>query len=275
MAGDWIKFEHATSDKPEVFRMAEILGIDPDAVTGKLIRFWAWCDQQTVDGSSLGISDSVIDRVTHQPGFSAALREVSWLQARSGSLAIPNFDRHNGQTAKARAVENRKKANQRERGKCPENVPIAPGQNEGQKPGPEKRREEKSNTETIPPPNPPPPATAEDCKDPRHYAVTSRWGTLYAGAFGCDYAFDGRDAMALKRLLSRCKDDAEALLTVAVQAWERSKQDRFAKQCKEAATLHGLCTRYNDIRAELKTPLQGQFGTVIKDNDGSVRTRKF
>lgn len=116
MAGDWIKFEHATPDKPEIFRMAAILQIDPDAVLGKLARFWCWCDQQTVDGNSLGISESVIDRVTHQPGFSAALREVDWLQARSGSLAIPHFDRHNGHSAKARASASRKKARQRDKG---------------------------------------------------------------------------------------------------------------------------------------------------------------
>ena len=32
MAGDWLKLEVATSDKPEVWQMAESLGIDPDAV---------------------------------------------------------------------------------------------------------------------------------------------------------------------------------------------------------------------------------------------------
>ncbi len=117
MAGDWIKFEHSTPDKPEVFRMSTILNIDPDAVIGKLARFWCWCDQQTIDGNSLGIDETVIDRVTHQPGFSAALREVAWLQARSGSLAIPHFDRHNGHSAKARALAARKKAVQRDKGK--------------------------------------------------------------------------------------------------------------------------------------------------------------
>lgn len=117
MAGDWIKFEHATPDKPEVFRMSSILKIDPDAVIGKLARFWCWCDQQTVDGNSLGIDDTVIDRVTHQPGFSAALREVAWLQARSGSLAIPHFDRHNGHSAKARALAHKRQLSLRERDK--------------------------------------------------------------------------------------------------------------------------------------------------------------
>ncbi len=140
MAGDWIKFEHATPDKPEVFRMAEILQIEPDAVVGKLVRLWTWCDQQTLDGNSLGVSEAIIDRLTHQPGFSAALREVSWLQARSGSLAIPNFSRHNGQTAKVRALDNRKKAKNREKPVLSQDFPDLIGTKEGTRE--EKRREE-------------------------------------------------------------------------------------------------------------------------------------
>ena len=41
MAGDWIKIEENTPDKPEVHKMASILGIDPDAVVGKLVRVWS------------------------------------------------------------------------------------------------------------------------------------------------------------------------------------------------------------------------------------------
>ncbi|EPO1283207.1 hypothetical protein ACT6KQ_004267, partial [Shigella flexneri] len=46
MASNWIKLEVITPDKPEIFRLAEILNIDPDAALGKVIRFWAWADQQ-------------------------------------------------------------------------------------------------------------------------------------------------------------------------------------------------------------------------------------
>ena len=142
MAGDWIKVEHALPDKPEVFRMAEVLSIDPDAVVGKLVRFWSWCDQQTISGNALGVTDSFIDRLTHQPGFSDALRKVDWLLARSGSLAVPHFDRHNGHTAKARAVTNRRVANHRNNGggnaECVTDVTGAALQ----KPLPEKRRED-------------------------------------------------------------------------------------------------------------------------------------
>lgn len=113
MAGDWIKIEHTLPDKPEVSRIAEILGIDPDAVIGKLVRFWLWCDQQSVSGNSLGITKSHLDRLVYQPGFSDALIKVDWLLARSGSLEVPRFDRHNGQTAKARSESARRMAKKR------------------------------------------------------------------------------------------------------------------------------------------------------------------
>ncbi|TMW21102.1 DUF1627 domain-containing protein [Escherichia coli] len=52
MASNWIKLEVITPDKPEIFRLAEILNIDPDAALGKVIRFWAWADQQMIDGTT-------------------------------------------------------------------------------------------------------------------------------------------------------------------------------------------------------------------------------
>ena len=48
MAGEWIKIERSTMDKPEILRVARILGIDKDAVLGKLIRLWAWFDAVSV-----------------------------------------------------------------------------------------------------------------------------------------------------------------------------------------------------------------------------------
>jgi hypothetical protein len=103
MAGDWIKVQHALPDKPEVVQMASLLGIDQDSVTGKLIRLWIWADQQTTDGNALTVTDSFLDRVTFAPGFGTALRTVGWLTGEDGELCLPNFDRHNGTTAKTRA----------------------------------------------------------------------------------------------------------------------------------------------------------------------------
>ena len=136
MAGDWIKIEHVTPDKPEVVRMAQQLDIDQDAVVGKLIRLWIWADQQTTDGNALSVTDSFIDRCTFATGFAQALRDVGWLGGDGSELSLPNFGRHNGKTAKTRALTNKRVSEKRKRN--------AASVTEGdQKALPEKRREEK------------------------------------------------------------------------------------------------------------------------------------
>ncbi|EJA4364998.1 hypothetical protein MVR39_002755 [Escherichia coli] len=110
MASNWIKLEVITPDKPEIFRLAEILNIDPDAALGKVIRFWAWADQQMIDGNAdcnaRGVTKSAIDRITFMAGFADALIQVGWLVENDGGLSLPNFERHNGKSSKKRAVTN-------------------------------------------------------------------------------------------------------------------------------------------------------------------------
>ena len=110
MAGDWIKFEHATPDKPEVAMIAEDLSIDPDAVTGKLIRLWVWADQQTINGNAPSVPLAFLDRLVFCPGFCKALQKVGWIQLDEGRVNFPNFGIHNGSSAKKRALTARRKA---------------------------------------------------------------------------------------------------------------------------------------------------------------------
>ena len=104
MAGDWVKLETVTPDKPEVHAMAELLGIDPDAVLGKLVRVWIWADQQTENGDAPSVTRTLLDRVTCTTGFTDALLSVSWLSEKDGVFSFSNFDRHNGKPAKTRAL---------------------------------------------------------------------------------------------------------------------------------------------------------------------------
>lgn len=113
MAGDWIKVETITPDKPEIFQIAEHLGIDPDAVTGKLIRIWIWADQQTTDGNARGVTRLLLDRISGVSGFADAVEKVGWIADTGDGLAFVNFDRHNGQTAKKRALTNKRVARHR------------------------------------------------------------------------------------------------------------------------------------------------------------------
>lgn len=132
----WIKLEHTTPDKPEFVRMAARLRMDQDSIVGKAIRFWVYCDQHGIAGDAMPITEKFIDKLVGKRGFAAALREVGWLDGNDGNLFVTNYERHNGQTAKSRAMANQRKDRQREKCHAP-NVTFA-----GHKRGPEEEEEE-------------------------------------------------------------------------------------------------------------------------------------
>lgn len=137
MAGDWIKFEVSTPDKPEVWQIAEALELDPDAVVGKLLRVWCWFDTQTENGNAPSVTKKLLDREVGVTGFCDCMVSVGWMIENDG-IYLPNFDRHNGQSGKSRALGAKRQAARRkslgaESRKCTDKVT--------QEPLPEKRRD--------------------------------------------------------------------------------------------------------------------------------------
>lgn len=106
----WIKFETATSEKPEVWAIALSLGIDADAVVGKLLRIWTWFDTQTVNGNAPSVTKALLDSKVSVSGFCQAMISVGWMIEEDGVICLPNFDRHNGKTAKNRALTSKRVA---------------------------------------------------------------------------------------------------------------------------------------------------------------------
>ncbi|MBS7845357.1 hypothetical protein KFF47_21455 [Pseudomonas fluorescens] len=111
MAGDWIKFELTTLDKPEVCQIADLADIDPDAVVGKLMRVWGWFDQQTENGNAPSVSKKLLDRLVGVIGFCEHMKSVAWMIEIDGVISLPHFDRHNGKTAKNRLLTAKRVAN--------------------------------------------------------------------------------------------------------------------------------------------------------------------
>lgn len=112
MAGEWIKVDRSTPDKPEVLRISRELAIDRDAVFGKLMLVWMWFDVNSCNGVVDGAVDADVDALVRHDGFARVMRAVKWLHdAPSGTgLLLPNFARHNGETAKKRALSNRRQS---------------------------------------------------------------------------------------------------------------------------------------------------------------------
>jgi hypothetical protein len=104
MAGDWIKMEVCTPEKAEVLAVTARMGWDDaDLTVGKLFRLWRWFDQHTADGNAVGVTSALLDRIVGVTGFCESLTLVGWLTITEHGISLPNFDRHNGNTAKNRA----------------------------------------------------------------------------------------------------------------------------------------------------------------------------
>jgi hypothetical protein len=118
----------------------------------------------------------------------------------------------------------------------------------------------------------PPADKPQKAADPRHHEITSQWGERFRNVFGSDYTMGGQDLSALKRFLTTCKDPSDDILNTAAAAWGRIRTDRFAKACKNAATIRGLCGAYNEIRVELSANGGGSLDLLDAETFNRTRT---
>jgi len=111
----WIKIETCTPDKPEIWQLAAELDIDPDAAFGKLFRMWVWFDAHTENGDAPSVTVVTLDRLVGCHGFASGVIKVGWLIEKDGRIMVPNFGRHNGETAKKRALTAKRNSEMRAR----------------------------------------------------------------------------------------------------------------------------------------------------------------
>lgn len=113
MAGDWLKIECNTPDKPEVFEIAAQLGITIPEAFGRLFFVWRLFDQQTEDGNAATVTQAYVDHVAGVTGFASAMRKAGWLAGGEDGqpgIMLPDFANHNGKTAKSRVLTARRVA---------------------------------------------------------------------------------------------------------------------------------------------------------------------
>ena len=118
MAGDWLKIEANTPDKPEVFDIAAQLKISTPEALGRLFLVWRLFDKETEDGNAATVTSAYVDHVAGVTGFADAMRAVGWLSGGEGGkhgISLPNFDLHNGKTSKSRALTARRVATHKKR----------------------------------------------------------------------------------------------------------------------------------------------------------------
>ena len=105
MAGEWIKVENHLHEKVEVAAIADHTGLDLDAVVGKLVKVWAWASRNCYADGVTGVTAlRIIREITHTPTFDEAMAKCGWLIVKGDKIEFVNFDRHNSQTSKDRAL---------------------------------------------------------------------------------------------------------------------------------------------------------------------------
>lgn len=146
MAGDWLKIEASTPEKAEVLAIAAALGWeDPDLAVGKLFKLWRWFDQHTTNGNASIVTEIQLDRVIGVTGFCNAVKSVGWLEIGETGVTLPRFDRHNGNTAKNRALTAKRVEKSRAL-KRQSNAEVT----QGELPREEKNREDISTGTNVP-----------------------------------------------------------------------------------------------------------------------------
>jgi hypothetical protein len=151
---NWIKYTKRLHQKLEILHMAATLNMPPEQVIGHFMRFADWVDdnatvtESVTDVTLPALHDRVLDSIAGVTGFAEAMRSCGWLRGDGREMVLQNWGRHNGQTAKQRALTSNRV--QRHRVAC--NTPSVTDVTQSVTPAPlpEKRREEK-NTEGEPP----------------------------------------------------------------------------------------------------------------------------
>jgi hypothetical protein len=102
MAGLWLPMRLDLAYDPAVIGMAAALGIEEDAVVGKLHRLWSWANQQLQTGHT-NVTASWVNRYVSCQNFAEKMAEQRWLAVNeNGTISFPKFDRWNSEGAKNR-----------------------------------------------------------------------------------------------------------------------------------------------------------------------------
>lgn len=238
MAGDWIKWVKGLPRKPEVVRLAGMLSLSRAEVVSRLMTFWEWCDDNIPDdairenGSAFvelsphdGDNMAFVDDLVCTSQFANSLALVKWIHFRDGRIELPNFGRHNGETAKTRARNARNQKKKRDKSPDDSSKSVTTTQTvmsppRGDKSVTREREEENrtSNTNADTPISPQGGVTddAETGVDvtPKRVSVRTaafeRWYAVYPKRVGPEQAAKAFQA-AMKRIAPRHSDREAAL----------------------------------------------------------------
>ena len=133
MAGDWIKIRKTLFNDGRVRILSAKCPQSVQHCVGALVQLWSLADDcADENGVLLGYTKQVIDELVCTPGFCDALHE-DWIDLSGEWVKLPDYQQHNGATAKRRAQDAQRKKFKRS----------------GQKPYPQNVRKKSASGEDV------------------------------------------------------------------------------------------------------------------------------
>lgn len=254
MAGDWIKVRTNLGGDPAVKSIARELRETAHSVVGRLHALWSWADQHTDDGALDFTVLTDIDDIVEKRGFAAQMVRVGWLIDRGADgVCIPNWERHNGRSAKKRCLDSEAQRRKRE-SHTDINLTMSENDSDKKRQTPDQRREEKSNTPIVPASGDgAPSASAGKSEDPNEDPLLLRAKSI----------FRMRPGTPLDRGLARAWSKAAPAVTATLDSEWSQLEAYYAAEIPE---------REDFRRRDLATLLNNWTTEITRAWDWCVRT---
>ncbi len=112
----WIKLQTSLPKSAKLLVLAETLGCCEREALGIAMEWFCWIDEQCTDACT-GLTGALLDRVMNCQGLCEALEACGWVERdEQGIVLVVDFDQHNGDSAKKRAMSAKRQADFKRRG---------------------------------------------------------------------------------------------------------------------------------------------------------------
>jgi hypothetical protein len=150
MANNWIKFVKSNVTDGRIRQTAKRCNAKTVTILGALVTLWSFADDHLDNnGVLIGWTFEDFNDEVDVENFCQSLPD-SWIAlSDQGFIQLPNYLEHNGETAKQRALSNKRVAKNRAQKKCNAKTVTGAKKVVTQKTRPEERREDKIREEEI------------------------------------------------------------------------------------------------------------------------------
>jgi hypothetical protein len=129
MAGEWIAYDLALPQKPEVQELIDTTGLPVQDVVFNLLNLWGWASMHCADGTARMTLPRLVRTCGATEEFWTAVASVGWLEIDEtvATVAVPGWDRRFSQAAKSRAQHADRSRDHEERNPGRKRRPQPPG----------------------------------------------------------------------------------------------------------------------------------------------------